>query len=151
MFLTQIYGTLLGGFISYAIMMSIISRNKALLVNGNGNASWSGANVQAYNTNAASWALASYLYKIGAQYQMVPIGMAIGSAAVVVHRLFVHVSRLRSNSDHFFLSKTNTFDFCSLFLRSGTSKLQTSISHSLSCTLAMFLTTRIRLVLSSAG
>ncbi|KAJ5676553.1 uncharacterized protein N7477_002186 [Penicillium maclennaniae] len=89
MFLTQIYGTMLGGFVSYAIMMSIVTRNKALLVNGNGNASWSGANIQAYNTNAASWALASYLYKIGAQYQMVPIGMAIGATAVIVHRLFV--------------------------------------------------------------
>ncbi|KAJ6121123.1 hypothetical protein N7523_005403 [Penicillium sp. IBT 18751x] len=89
MFLTQIYGTMLGGFVSYAIMNSIVTRNKALLVDGNGNASWRGANIQAYNTNAASWALASYLYKIGAQYQMVPIGMAIGATAVIVHRLFV--------------------------------------------------------------
>lgn len=93
MFLTQIYGTMLGGFVSYAIVISIVTRNKALLVNGNGNASWSGANIQAYNTNAASWALASYLYKIGAQYQMVPIGMAIGAAAVIVHRLFVQVNQ----------------------------------------------------------
>ncbi|KAJ5146773.1 cytochrome P450 [Penicillium atrosanguineum] len=83
-FLTQIYDTVLGGFISYTIMISIVTRNKALLVNGNGDASWGGANIQAYDTNATSWALASYLYKIGAQYQMVPIGMAIGAAAVVV-------------------------------------------------------------------
>ncbi|KAJ5570226.1 OPT oligopeptide transporter [Penicillium hispanicum] len=86
MFITQIYGTILGGFINYAIMISIVTGNRALLVNGNGNSSWSGANMQAYNTNATSWALASYLYKTGSQYEMVPIGLAIGGAAVVLHR-----------------------------------------------------------------
>ncbi|KAJ5126573.1 hypothetical protein N7448_007352 [Penicillium atrosanguineum] len=94
-FLTQIYDTVLGGFISYTIMISIVTRNKALLVNGNGDASWGGANIQAYDTNATSWALDSYLYKIGAQYQMVPIGMAIGAAAVVVQtRIFKEYSFL---------------------------------------------------------
>ena len=61
MFLTQIYGTVLGGFINYAVMISIVSGNRALLTNGNGNSSWSGAQIQAYNTNAASWALSPYL------------------------------------------------------------------------------------------
>ncbi|CAL5867017.1 uncharacterized protein PFLUO_LOCUS1229 [Penicillium psychrofluorescens] len=88
MFLTQIYGTMLGGFINYAVMISIVSGNRALLANGNGNSSWSGATMQAYNTNAASWALAPYLYKIGSQYEMVPIGIVVGAGAVVVHRLF---------------------------------------------------------------
>jgi hypothetical protein len=91
MFLTQVYGTMLGGFINYAVMISIVSGNRALLANGNGNSSWSGATMQAYNTNAASWALAPYLYKIGSEYQMVPIGIAVGAATVVVHRLFYQV------------------------------------------------------------
>ncbi|KAJ5885359.1 OPT oligopeptide transporter [Penicillium taxi] len=88
MFLTQIWGTMLGGFINYAIMISIVSNNAALLANGNGNSSWSGATLQAFNTNAASWALAPHIYKRGTQYEMVPIGIAIGAGAVVVHRLF---------------------------------------------------------------
>ncbi|PWY67927.1 OPT oligopeptide transporter [Aspergillus heteromorphus CBS 117.55] len=88
MFLTQIYGTILGGFINYAVMISIVSANKALLVNGNGNSSWSGATMQSYNTIATSWALAADLYKVGMQYAMVPIGLLIGAAAVVVHRIF---------------------------------------------------------------
>ncbi|CAG7944889.1 unnamed protein product [Penicillium nalgiovense] len=46
---------LLGGFVNYAIMNSIVSSNRALLVDGNGNSSWSGATVQSYNTNATSW------------------------------------------------------------------------------------------------
>ncbi|CAI7569703.1 unnamed protein product [Penicillium manginii] len=88
MFLTQMYGTILGGFINYAVMISIVGSNRELLADGNGNSSWSGATSQAYNTNAASWALAPYLYRSGAPYSMVPIGVAIGGAAVIVHRLF---------------------------------------------------------------
>ena len=97
MFLTQIYGTMLGGFINYAVMISIVSGNRALLANGNGNSSWSGATMQGYNTNAASWALAPYLYKIGSQYEMVPIGIVIGAGAVVAHRVFYQVSKPRTS------------------------------------------------------
>lgn len=92
MFLTQIYGTVLGGFVNYAIMSSIVSSNRDLLVDGNGNSSWSGATIQSYNTNAASWALAPYIYKVGTPYGAVPLGLAAGAAAVVIHRIFYHVS-----------------------------------------------------------
>ncbi|KAG8167618.1 hypothetical protein KVR01_003307 [Diaporthe batatas] len=89
MFLTQIYGTILGGFINYAVMISIVNGNRDLLVNSNGNSSWSGATMQSYNTNATSWALANYLYGSGGLYYMVPIGLAIGGGLVIVHRIFV--------------------------------------------------------------
>jgi hypothetical protein len=92
MFLTQIWGTVLGGFINYAVMISIVKSNKEVLASSNGSNSWSGATMQAYNTNATSWALASYLYKIGGQYSMVPIGIVIGAGAVIVHRIFYQVS-----------------------------------------------------------
>ncbi|KAH9895484.1 peptide transporter [Xylariomycetidae sp. FL2044] len=90
MFLTQIYGTILGGFINYAVMISIVTGNADVLRDGNGSASWSGATIQAYNTNATSWALAEYLYKIGAEYSVVPIGLAVGGGLVLLHRIFVH-------------------------------------------------------------
>ncbi|KAI1336702.1 OPT oligopeptide transporter protein-domain-containing protein [Xylariaceae sp. FL0016] len=90
MFITQIYGTVLGGFINYAVMTSIVTGNEDLLREGNGNASWSGATIQAFNSNATSWALAKYLYKIGADYSAVPLGLAVGGALVLIHRLFVH-------------------------------------------------------------
>ncbi|KAK1240374.1 hypothetical protein MKX07_004402 [Trichoderma sp. CBMAI-0711] len=97
MFLTQIYGTVLGGFVNYGVMISIVNGNRDLLVNSNGNASWSGATIQSYNTNAASWALAKYLYKSGADYEMVPIGLAIGAGLVVLHRALVYfVPKIRS-------------------------------------------------------
>lgn len=92
MFLTQIYGTVLGGFVNYAVMISIVNGNRDLLTEGNGSSSWSGATIQAFNTNATAWALAKYLYKSGTTYFMVPMGLVIGAGAVVVHRVFVYVS-----------------------------------------------------------
>lgn len=96
MFLTQMYGTILGGFINYAVMISIVGSNRELLADGNGNSSWSGATSQAYNTNAASWALAPYLYRSGKEYSMIPLGIVIGAAAVIVHRLFYQVLDFRN-------------------------------------------------------
>ncbi|KFY02964.1 hypothetical protein O988_01782 [Pseudogymnoascus sp. VKM F-3808] len=90
MFLTQVYGTVLGGFINYAVMISIVASNRDHLINSNGDASWSGATMQAFNTNATSWAMAKYLYKTGARYSIVPVGLAIGAGAVAVHRIVVH-------------------------------------------------------------
>lgn len=92
MFITQIYGTILGGFLNYAVMISIVSDNTELLTSGNGNSSWSGATLQSYNTNASSWALSRYLYRTGKTYSAVPLGIAVGAGLVVVHRIFAQVS-----------------------------------------------------------
>ncbi|KAF8860940.1 OPT superfamily oligopeptide transporter [Acephala macrosclerotiorum] len=89
MFLTQVYGTILGGFINYAVMISIVTGNRELLINSNGDSSWSGATIQSYNTNATSWALAKYLYKAGARYQLVPYGLLFGAGVVAIHRIVV--------------------------------------------------------------
>jgi hypothetical protein len=92
MFITQIYGTILGGFLNYAVMISIVSGNAELLTSGNGDSSWSGATIQSYNTNASSWALAKYLYQTGKTYSTVPLGIAVGAGLVVVHRIFAQVN-----------------------------------------------------------
>jgi len=90
MFLTQIYGTVLGGYINYAVMISVVNSNRALLIDKNGDSSWSGATIQSYNTNATSWALAKYLYQTGARYSIVPIGLLIGAGIVAIHRVVCH-------------------------------------------------------------
>ena len=92
MFITQIYGTILGGFINYVVMISIVGEHRELLTDSNGNSSWSGAAIQSYNTSATSWALARYLYSAGGMYQLVPIGLAIGAGIVFVHRIVAYVS-----------------------------------------------------------
>jgi hypothetical protein len=91
MFITQIYGTILGGFINYAVMISIVAGNKELLADSNGDSSWSGATIQSYNTNASTWALAAYLYKQGKTYSIVPYGLLIGAGVVAAHRIVVQV------------------------------------------------------------
>jgi hypothetical protein len=73
-------------------MISIVGSNRAVLVDTDGNSSWSGATIQAYNTNATSWALARYLYTAGGLYELVPVGLAIGAGIVVVHRVVAYVS-----------------------------------------------------------
>lgn len=92
MFLTQIYGTILGGFVNYVVMKSIITNQRELLMDGDGINAWSGASIQAYNTTATSWALANYLYKIGRTYVIVPMGLPVGFLIVALHRLIVQVS-----------------------------------------------------------
>ncbi|KAG5984604.1 hypothetical protein E4U55_004046 [Claviceps digitariae] len=90
MFITQIYGTVLGGFINYAVMVSIVDANRDLLADSDGSAAWSGAGIQSFNTNAASWALAKYIYGTGSMYSLVPMGLVIGAGIVVVHRTAYH-------------------------------------------------------------
>ncbi|KXS17440.1 hypothetical protein M427DRAFT_30558 [Gonapodya prolifera JEL478] len=81
-----VYGTVLGGF----VMISIVNSSCELLVNSDGDSSWSGATLQSFNTNAASWALAQYLYKAVSMYEMVPLGMVIGAGLVAIHRIITH-------------------------------------------------------------
>ncbi|KAK3362177.1 peptide transporter [Lasiosphaeria ovina] len=90
MVLTQVYGTILGGFVNYGVMSSIVGSNRALLLDSDGNSSWSGATMQSYNTNAVSWALAKYLYKAGELYELVPYGLLIGAGLVAIHRLIAY-------------------------------------------------------------
>jgi OPT oligopeptide transporter protein len=104
MFLTQVYGTVLGAFVNYAVMISVVGGNRDLLINSNGDSSWSGASIQSFNTNATSWALANYLYKTGAKYSIVPIGLLVGAGLVALHRIVVIVSATYFPPRKFFYS-----------------------------------------------
>lgn len=96
-FLVQAYGTILGAFINYALMNYIVPAHRDILTDPNGDSFWTGASAQAYSTNAASWALAPHMYKLGARYEMVPIGIAFGAAAVIVHRVIFQVRWCRTS------------------------------------------------------
>ena len=146
MLLTQLWGTILGGFINYAVMISIVAGNRDALVNTNGDSSWSGATMQAYNTSATSWALSTYLYKAGQEYGMVPVGIAIGAAAVVVHRIFYQVGIILV-----FRNVPESNVSFSLFLRSAVSMSPISTCLSSFSTLVIFHTTKVRPAFCSAG
>lgn len=146
MLLTQLWGTILGGFINYAVMISIVAGNRDTLVNTNGDSSWSGATMQAFNTSATSWALSNYLYKAGQEYWMVPMGIVIGAAAVVVHRILYQVGTIL-----LFRNMLETNVPFSSFLRSADSMSPISTCLSSFSTLVTFHTTKARPAFCSAG
>ncbi|KAJ1310044.1 hypothetical protein OPQ81_006797 [Rhizoctonia solani] len=78
MFITQMWGTLLGAFINYAVMASITSSRREVLLNPIGTNVWSGATVQSLNSAAVTWSLAGELYGLHGPYKWVPIGLGLG-------------------------------------------------------------------------
>ncbi|KAK1976304.1 hypothetical protein LZ30DRAFT_667117 [Colletotrichum cereale] len=94
MILTEIYGTILGGFINYAVMIFIVNGICEVLADSDGNSSRSGATMQSYNTNATSWALAKHLSR--GFYSLVPIGLGVSFGIVIVHQIIAYfVPRIR--------------------------------------------------------
>ncbi|CAE6455014.1 unnamed protein product [Rhizoctonia solani] len=78
MFITQMWGTLLGAFINYAVMASITSSRREVLLNPVGTNVWSGATIQSMNSAAVTWSFAGELYGLHGPYKWVPIGLALG-------------------------------------------------------------------------
>ncbi|WWC89674.1 uncharacterized protein L201_004599 [Kwoniella dendrophila CBS 6074] len=90
LWLTQVYGVILGAFINYVVMISVVNSHRDLLTNSNsGSSAWSPAYFQSQNTAATTWALADKLYGRSGEYFIVPLGLAIGAGAVILHRIFV--------------------------------------------------------------
>ncbi|KAH7340612.1 oligopeptide transporter [Rhizoctonia solani] len=84
MFITQMWGTLLGAFINYAVMASITSSRREVLLNPIGTNVWSGATVQSLNSAAVTWSLAGELYGLHGPYKWVPIGLGLGMIPTTV-------------------------------------------------------------------
>ncbi|KAK8127642.1 OPT oligopeptide transporter protein-domain-containing protein [Apiospora sp. TS-2023a] len=78
----QLVGTLAGGLINYAVMMSITEAQRDILLSIEGTHIWSGAHLQSFNTQAVTWGgLSKYMYSWGSTYQWVPLGLVLGFAA----------------------------------------------------------------------
>lgn len=92
MFGTQIYGTLLGAALNYAVMTTIVSTERQILLNPEGNNVWSGSTLQNLNSQAITWALARRMYGARDQYVLVPLGLVIGFAFPILHWLVVRKS-----------------------------------------------------------
>lgn len=84
MFATQIYGTLLGAGLNYAVMITIVTSQREILLNSQGNSVWSGSLIQSLNSQATTWALAKDMYGLNGYY-IVPLGILIGFAAPFLH------------------------------------------------------------------
>ncbi|KAF8348553.1 OPT oligopeptide transporter protein-domain-containing protein [Amanita rubescens] len=78
MFLTQVWGTILGAMVNYVVMVSIVTVRREILLDPIGNNVWSGQYTQTLNTNAVTWSLAKKVYGRNGPYFIVPMGLAIG-------------------------------------------------------------------------
>ncbi|KAJ5238423.1 peptide transporter MTD1 [Penicillium chermesinum] len=85
MFATQIYGTLLGAALNYAVMITIVTNQREILLDPKGNSVWSGSLIQSLNSQATTWALAKDMYSLHGDYFIVPLGLLIGFALPFVH------------------------------------------------------------------
>lgn len=85
MFGTQVYGTLLGAGFNYAVMTTIVSNQRRLLLDPAGTNIWSGSTYQSLNSQAITWALAGQMYGAGGRYVLVPLGLLIGAALPILH------------------------------------------------------------------
>lgn len=92
MFTTQIWGTVLGVFINYAVMISVVNNQKENLLSADGTGVWTGQFFQSESLQAAVWALSKDLYSIGKPYFVVPLSLLFGAGLVVVHAL---ITKLR--------------------------------------------------------
>ncbi|KAI1474854.1 putative OPT peptide transporter Mtd1 [Daldinia eschscholtzii] len=91
MFATQIYGTLLGAGLNYAVMTIIVNSQREILLDPHGNNIWSGSIVQSFNSQAVTWALAKQMYGVEGRYLIVPLGIVIGLVIPVFHWALIKV------------------------------------------------------------
>ncbi|KIP01135.1 hypothetical protein PHLGIDRAFT_131357 [Phlebiopsis gigantea 11061_1 CR5-6] len=78
MFLSQVWGTILGAIVNYAVMVSIVDAQRDVLLDPIGTNVWSGQYAQSINSAAVTWSLAKELYGPSGPYFIVPMGLLIG-------------------------------------------------------------------------
>ncbi|KAJ7796192.1 OPT superfamily oligopeptide transporter [Mycena olivaceomarginata] len=77
---TQMAGSIVGAIFNYTMMKTIVSNNRAILVDPIGSRLWSGWIVQQYNSGAsiAMGALGKELFAFGKPYWLIPFAMFLG-------------------------------------------------------------------------
>jgi OPT family oligopeptide transporter len=78
MFLTQVWGTILGAVINYVVMISVVDAQREILIDPVGTNVWSGQVPQSLNSAAVTWSLAKELYGFNGPYWIVPMSLVIG-------------------------------------------------------------------------
>ena len=68
-FTVQSIGTVIGALLNFAIMRTVLSSHREILLDVQGSNIWSGQQVQSYNSDAIAWgALGKPLYATGTRY-----------------------------------------------------------------------------------
>ncbi|KAI0653830.1 oligopeptide transporter [Cubamyces menziesii] len=101
-FVMQTVGGVIGGILNYVIMQSVINGNRPILLDIQGTNTWSGQQVQTYNSNAITWgALAKPLYSPGARYGFIP-WMLIAGLGVPIPFWLLHRKWPRAGFNYVF-------------------------------------------------
>ncbi|KIM46930.1 hypothetical protein M413DRAFT_16493 [Hebeloma cylindrosporum] len=87
MFLTQVWGTILGAVINYVVMISVVDAQREILLNPTGTNVWSGQEPQSLNSAAVTWSLAKELYGFNGPYWCVPMALVIGLVPTTIQWL----------------------------------------------------------------
>lgn len=78
-FTVQSIGTVIGALLNFAIMRTVLSSHREILLDVQGSNIWSGQQVQSYNSDAIAWgALGKPLYATGTRYGFVPYMLIAG-------------------------------------------------------------------------
>jgi len=78
MFLTQVWGTILGAVVNYVVMVSVVDAQREILLSPTGTNVWSGQTTQSLNSAAVTWSLAKQLYGFNGPYWIIPLSLIIG-------------------------------------------------------------------------
>ncbi|KAF4583571.1 hypothetical protein EYR38_002324 [Pleurotus pulmonarius] len=84
MFLTQVYGTILGAVVNYVVMVSVVDAQREILLDPIGSNVWSGQAIQTANSAAITWSLSKYLYGFRGPYWSIPMSLLFGMVPTTV-------------------------------------------------------------------
>ncbi|KAG5642734.1 hypothetical protein DXG03_002279 [Asterophora parasitica] len=84
MFLTQVWGTILGAVINYVVMISVVDAQRHILLSPTGTNVWSGQVTQSLNSAAVTWSLAKQLYGRSGPYIIIPLSLIIGMVPTTI-------------------------------------------------------------------
>ncbi|KAH9482632.1 Oligopeptide transporter 2 [Psilocybe cubensis] len=87
MFLTQVWGTILGAVINYVVMVSVVDAQREILLSPTGTNVWSGQYPQSLNSAAVTWSLAKELYGFNGPYWIIPMSLVIGMVPTAIQWL----------------------------------------------------------------
>ncbi|KAF9446473.1 oligopeptide transporter [Macrolepiota fuliginosa MF-IS2] len=87
MFLTQVWGTILGAVVNYVVMISVVTAQRDVLLSPTGTNIWSGQVTQSLNSAAVTWSLAKQLYGFNGPYFIIPLSLLIGMAPTFIQWL----------------------------------------------------------------
>ncbi|EPT05439.1 hypothetical protein FOMPIDRAFT_1027098 [Fomitopsis schrenkii] len=102
MFITQVWGTILGAAVNYAVMISIVDAQRDILVSPRGTNVWSGQEVQSLNSAAITWSLAKELYGPDGPYIWIPLSLLFGMIPTTIQwlisRRWPYIGSVRTDS-----------------------------------------------------